>query len=524
MLPALKPIKRIAVIGAGPSAAGFGKALLQEGIFDQITLFERRSDFGGLWNYSKDKANDPTKAIVPSDSPFVPKDGNSPYESPLKRDNEYVWPSAVYSELDTNIPKDLMAYNNFPFDSNLPLYPSHKDVLHYLRKYSEEVRPITRFNTKVVKVEYVNGESTQTPKFLSDISFTDYYWKVTSRPIVPETNGGLQPSLKQEFKDVIEEYDAVAVASGNYDTPFIPDFPGLEEWNLRYPHSIVHAKFYDSFKDFTKKDKILIVGNSASGADIAYQLALRLDIPIYKSKRSENLQPAGSHPLIKDLPNIKEFKPETMEIVFVDGLSIKGFTKIIFATGYLKAFPYLESLSLPYIGSFKSTVESIKQKKIQPIVSSGFKLNGFYQHVLSYQYPGLAVIGAPKYVLPTRLSETQGAWMSRVWSDRVKLPSKEEMMKWELERYNEVEGNEYRFHSIPYPLDVEYYTFLNNQILASGKGGLIPVIWDEKKKKIREHVKEIKEAYIKYKQDKNELAYSLDQLEKAGYLNYDAKK
>lgn len=43
------PIKRVAVIGAGPAGVIAIDALAQEKAFDTIRVFERREDSGGCW-------------------------------------------------------------------------------------------------------------------------------------------------------------------------------------------------------------------------------------------------------------------------------------------------------------------------------------------------------------------------------------------------------------------------------------------------------------------------------------------
>lgn len=43
------PYRRVAVIGAGPSGLAAVRALEQEGLFDYIRVFERKSTVGGLW-------------------------------------------------------------------------------------------------------------------------------------------------------------------------------------------------------------------------------------------------------------------------------------------------------------------------------------------------------------------------------------------------------------------------------------------------------------------------------------------
>lgn len=45
----LKPAKRVAVIGAGPSGAITVDALVKERVFDVIKVFERREGPGGCW-------------------------------------------------------------------------------------------------------------------------------------------------------------------------------------------------------------------------------------------------------------------------------------------------------------------------------------------------------------------------------------------------------------------------------------------------------------------------------------------
>jgi cation diffusion facilitator CzcD-associated flavoprotein CzcO len=45
----LSPIRRVAVIGAGPSGAAAAEALKQAQAFDVIRVFERRGEVGGAW-------------------------------------------------------------------------------------------------------------------------------------------------------------------------------------------------------------------------------------------------------------------------------------------------------------------------------------------------------------------------------------------------------------------------------------------------------------------------------------------
>ncbi|KAK6455257.1 flavin-containing monooxygenase [Scheffersomyces xylosifermentans] len=474
---AIRHIKSIAVIGAGPSGAGCVKALLKENKFAKIQAFEKRSNFGGLWNHTEE--TDAKTTPIPSEKSTLDIE-------PIFNEvtNEYKWASPVYDYLDTNVPKDIMTYADMEFPKECPVFPHRSDVLRYMIEYSKELIPYIRFDTKVVNVVLLPNNT----------------WEVTSRPVVKETKGGKTPSTVPEFQDTVEIYDAVVIATGNYDVPYIPRRNGMEEWAEKFPGSITHVKSYRSPKQFeSSKGKILVVGNSASGGDLAYQLATELQRNIYKSKRSENLLPAGKSDFIIDVPDIVNFNAEEKCIELKDGSKLEDVDHIIFATGYLKSFPFLNHLN----------------DTEKPLLSDGHKVHGIYEHIILYNYPNLAIIGLARYVLPTRTSETQGCWLAKIWSGRIPLPSISEMQAWESDRV-EKKGNGKQFHDLLFPEDVHYCNALNDQVLKSVAGekeqGLIPKTWDKEQTSIRGSIKGIKEAYIQYKAKTGKLAHSYQEL------------
>lgn len=440
-------VREIAVIGAGPCGAGLTKALVGEKAFSKIKVFERRDRFGGLWNYSGDKN---FEISVPSTDPSKK---SSRIESP------------IYKYLDANVPKDLMAYRGFPFGDDVPLFPKHEQILRYVQHYSRDIEQYVSFSDEVRRVEWVEDLRK---------------WQVESAK-----STGL--------------FDAVAVAVGSYDHPMVPSITGLKEWADKFPGSVMHAKAYDEPAQFADvQGEILIVGNSASGADIAYQLATTLDRKIYKSVRSENQLPAGADDRIVDVADLKAFDSGTKTVLLQDGSHLANVDRIVFATGYLKSIPFL--------------------KTDPPLITDGAKVHGLYKHLVSIANPTLAVIGLPRFVLPTRLSETQGCWLARVWSGRIKLPTKQEMAA-EEQASVDLSAEERKHHDLPFPKDVEYSNELNRQILAApGDYGYVPVIWDAQQTKIRSAVKQIKEGYIKYVREHGKPAYSLRELD--GYFQY----
>lgn len=487
-LVALDPskIRRVAVIGAGPVGSGLTKALLNEKHFDEVKVYEKRSTFGGLWNYTKPslkQANATSCPEVPCENPRVrlqPQNGGSDASSPL-------FQTAVYKYLDTNVPKILMEYKGHKFPPGTPLFPLREQVLDYIVKYSKPIEKYVSFNSEVVKVSYDD-----------------------------ETSKYLVKTLNLLNNDVTEEkFDAVSVATGFYDLPFIPSRPGLKEWHVAYPSSVSHAKDFDCPEDFKDvQGEILIVGNSASASDLAFELALHLQRPVYKSKRSENKLPAPFDPNIKDVPDIKQFNPETKTVSFVDGTELKNVEKVIFCTGYLKSLPFLPTKDEPGVGN------SI----LSGLIGDGRRVQNLYNHILPISLPTFGIIGLPRFVLPTRLSETQGAWLSRVWSGRIHLPSEEIQQKyhdWFVEQSGE--GNKH--HDLNFPWDVQYSQRLNREIRHAGNGGYFGVEWRGDQIKARSSIKALKEGYTAHFKATGKRAESIEELIESGYFKWpeDAK-
>lgn len=334
-----REIKNVAVIGAGPCGIGATRALLKEGCFN-ITVFEQRSTLGGLWNHTAETEQHQIPSEDPSlvTTPFV----NNP--------KSFTWPSAVYDTLDANIPVDMLAFSDKPMDPEFPLFPTHTQLLSYFEDYGQIIKHLVQFSTEVVEVKQLD----------------DLDWLVKTRPV-----------LGSQVDEQI--FDAVVIAAGFFNVPYIPNKPGLVEWNEKYPQSVTHSKSYRNSDQFKNEENILIIGNSASGGDLAYQLATSLNKNIYKSSRSPNIMPVGKDSRILDVGDVERFEPETKSVLFKDGFRLENVTKVIFATGYLKSLPFL-----------KTHDESF------PVVTDGVKVHGFYRHLLSYEYPGLAVVGLPQ--------------------------------------------------------------------------------------------------------------------------------
>jgi hypothetical protein len=164
-----------------------------------------------------------------------------PGDSGGRGEKEFEFISPIYDDLDTNIPYSLMEYSDYRFGAGTPLFPRHERVLGYLEGYADAdadaVRGLVRFGVQVLDVRPVGGAGAGAGA--GEGREGGERWAVRTR----EIGSG---------DEITKEFDAVIVANGHYDTPFVPDIPGIAEWNRMYPGEISHSKFYrrvDGFRD-----------------------------------------------------------------------------------------------------------------------------------------------------------------------------------------------------------------------------------------------------------------------------------
>ncbi|KAI3399625.1 hypothetical protein diail_6266 [Diaporthe ilicicola] len=329
--------KSVAVIGAGVSGLVAAKRLAAEGF--QVDVFERRSRAGGLWNFSPD----PT-------APFA---------------------SAVYADLQTNFPRQLMELQDYPW-INQPLFMHHNLVQEYLEGYAEELQQQwydqvqIDFNTEVVRLFH-------------------------------------EPCVGRETATC--HYGYVVVASGVFDEPSIPHYQGLSIWREQYKDSISHAKTYRNPDAFRGKN-VLIVGYQASGFDIANKIAASVS----------KLWVSSTQPLGGNLPSNAKcmgviccFYPAQRMVKFLDMQTISEVDHIIFCTGYQYHQPFLKT---------NSDAE-------EPLFPSGPNIEGLHEHCIYIEKPTLAFLGMVRAAVPTfLLVQAQAAFVSRFFSGHLPSPCK----------------------------------------------------------------------------------------------------
>ncbi|VVB15182.1 unnamed protein product [Arabis nemorensis] len=288
--------------------------------------------------------------------------------------------SSVYESLRTNLPRECMGFRDFPFvprddvSRDPRRYPSHREVLAYLEDFAREfeIEEMVRFETEVVRVEPVNGK-----------------WCIRSK-----NSGG--------FSDD-EIFDAVVVCSGHYAEPNLAHIPGIETW----PGKQIHSHNYRLPEPF-KDEVVVVIGNFASGADISRDIS-KFAKEVHIASRANGSDAYEKLPGNLWMHSQIDVARKDGSIVFQNGKVVHADT-IVHCTGYKYYFPFLET----------NGYMSVDDNRVEPL----------YKHVFSPALaPGLSFIGLPAMGLQFYMFEVQSKWVAAVLSERVTLPSVDNMME-----------------------------------------------------------------------------------------------
>ncbi len=288
VMPSENLMKRIAIIGAGPSGLAQLRAFqaLKEQNIDipEIVCFEKQQDWGGLWNYT--------------------------WRTGVDQNGEPVHGS-MYRYLWSNGPKEALEFADYSFDEHfgraIPSYPPREVLWDYIKGRVEkaDVRQYVRFQHAVRYVTF-DEDSKQ-----FNVTVQDY----------------------QHNQIYDEAFDYVIVASGHFSTPRVPEYPGFEHFTGR----LIHAHDFRDAVEF-QDQTLLIVGSSYSAEDIGsqcYKYGAKEIISCYRSKPMGFKWPDNW----SERPCLKYVDHDTA--YFEDGSSAKV-DAIILCTGYLHHFPFMQ--------------------------------------------------------------------------------------------------------------------------------------------------------------------------------------
>jgi len=436
-------VKRICIIGAGPTGLAAAKYLLAENTFGKIDIYEQQSEVGGVWHYTPPQSEHvkvpQTKPETVPDQPIWPEAGGS----------VPIFSNPMYEVLNTNIPKDIMKFSDKEFEKESLLFPSRQDVQKYLLEYAEEVRHLVRFSTQIQGIEQESEGGRDR-------------WRVRSTSLI----------TKEKREEI---YDALVIASGHYTVAFIPDTRNIEDFDKAHPSTISHAKTYRSSAAFRDK-KVVVVGSGPSGLDIGTQISAVCRKPLLNSVRTPSSIQLGQSTK-EEVPPIVEYLVESRGVRFADGREEHDIDAIVYCTGYLYSYPFLNSINPPF-------------------VTDGGRSRGLYRQLFSIVHPTIVFTALSQRIIPFPLSEVQAVAMAKVWSNKLDLPPVKE--QWDLERQQVEElGDGKGFHLLPYPKDANYINSMYKWAGTAEDGfRKQPKYWGKKECWIREKFGEMRKAFV----------------------------
>jgi len=332
----------VAVVGAGAAGLCAARHLASNPQL-RPTVIEQSRVLGGTWVYSPNTGDD---------------------EHGLPRH------SSMYHNLTTNLPKEVMAFPDFPFANQQKSFLHHSEVLEYLEQYAEAhlLHKYIQFSTQVEQVVPCKKG-----------------WEVTTKQL--ETG---QTSTTS--------YQAVMVCNGHYSVPVVPNIHGLD----RYEGNLIHSHNYRKPEQF-ESQRVLILGGGASGTDIAVEVA---------GKASKVYLSHNNPPLVSRMPkNVEQVRGVVacaggLKLSLKDGSEVEA-EAVILATGYHYNFPFLT----PECGV------SVENRVVQPL----------YKHLISIANPSLSFIGLPVQICPFPQFDLQVRYFIRTLLGDAKLPSPAEM-------------------------------------------------------------------------------------------------
>ena len=192
----------VCVIGAGISGLVAAKVMRGRGY--DVTVVEKSGDLGGVWE-----------------------------------------PARSYPGVQTQTPRDLYCFSDFPMPADYPEWPSGAQMHAYLNAYTEcfDLRPCIRFQTEVLSLSREPGSHESGGRG----------WSVTLR--------GAGAAMQTE------RFDLMVVATGQFSMPKTLKLPG-EEAFVAAGGSIRHSSQYVDGAVARDRD-VVVIGFAKSATDIA---------------------------------------------------------------------------------------------------------------------------------------------------------------------------------------------------------------------------------------------------------------
>ncbi|KAF8589628.1 FAD/NAD(P)-binding domain-containing protein [Ramaria rubella] len=466
------PIDKVAVIGAGPGGLQYASILLKHGF--QVRLFERDTVPGGNWRYTDETPVDldyPDKPLsIASYTPDIPpvlpfskifREGDDGI-SLSHRYRDHWLPRPTWKGTTTLHPPAIIRLPSINYEEETLWELPQTEVQRHVREYAsaQALSPIddtdfpnvTSYGTRVERVRKMHSAN----------SFERSKWQLTLRKLTQVVSDD-RPRLQAEYWT--EEFDAVVVATGPYDSIYISAIKGLAEVAQK-SKQIYHSRNYRRPDNLFGKACLLPClgrGNYFSGSGIARDIIYHAK-SVTVSARNHSGPPTPIKQFtripynVTFVPEIAEFK-SLNEIHLINGTVLSDIDEVILATGFRRSNPFLVDhhnatfLGKPYDFEFA------------PILTDGSSIHSvaFSGHYIDD--PTL-VFGSG----PWTHGILQGTAFARVWKGAARLPPREAL--WD--EYYAREGGKHSNMIMPFGFPVtevvhrRLVTWINNEAYLHG--------------------------------------------------------
>ena len=349
-MPTTPAPPKIAIIGGGAAGLAAARVFSRQGLCP--VLLEKDDVVGGIWRR-------------------VPGSKTRP----------------MYKGLRTNLPKEIMAFREFPFSSAIESsFVTHEQVYTYLQDYVNQF-DLEPYIHKRCCVQQV----TVLPDAANGLACND--WKKIQVQWTDE-----QQTPRSDI------FDALCIANGHYSLPAIPKIEGMQQ---HFAGRMLHSIEYDEPQEFAGQS-VLCVGGRASGSDLAREIApfakhVYLSDPTAPSVPVKQFNVTWVSTTTKVLPDGRVCFDGSSEAARVD--------TIIFCTGYEYQFPF--------INGYSNLELTLGGRRVAPL----------FEQLWHAVEPNIAFLGLPHSVIPFPLFELQVEALSNQWLQGWTLPSGSDLLQ-----------------------------------------------------------------------------------------------
>ncbi|XP_071543296.1 uncharacterized protein [Panulirus ornatus] len=380
-------MKVVGVIGGGAAGLCAARHILATSSMLPV-VWEQSSQIGGTWVYT-------------------PRLGEDEHGLPIH--------SSMYKNLKTNLPKEVMAFPDYPFPPGEESFLHHTEVCKYLESYAEHynIHPHIKFGHNVEQVTPVMRDEGPTA------------WAVTVKNLASKTSS-------------TTTCDALLVCNGHYSVPQVPQIKNIQKFKGRQ----IHSHNYREPLPF-RGSTIVVLGAGASGLDITLELA-----SVAKNVLLSHNLPVQ---IPSELPaNVRQVRGVVAALdngfVFADGSSAEA-DVIVYCTGYKYSFPFLTD----------DCGITVEENVVKPL----------YKHLINAVHPSMAFIGIPFMICPFPLFDFQVQYFMAMMTGKLTLPSSMEMeadTMSELHHRRPLGYNDKYFHRFGFTKQIDFMNEVAEQI------------------------------------------------------------